>query len=176
MLYVREPVDHGHTRMLGQHLNGTVREGPSHDPLDPSLQVSGNIRHAFPRAQLNVLRPQINGVAAQLPHPGLKRHAGPQRWLLKDHGQHSAGQQRRPVARLRAALQVRRHVEDVAELLWREVVYRNEISSAKCHSPWGQSSSRAKRSNLALATRLLRRSAPGNDNRVFTSVWRSIPL
>src|SRR2546427_8421686 len=133
MLYVREAVDHGNTRMLGQQLNGTVREGPGHDPLDPALQVSGNIRHAFPRAQLDVLWRQVNGVAAQLPHPGLKRHAGPQRWLLKDHGQNSAGQQRRPVARLRTTLEVDSGVQHETDLLRREVVYGQEIASLKSH-------------------------------------------
>ena len=77
---------------LGGELQGDlVRTCPDHDRVDDPLEVAGHVTDALAGAEHGVVG-QVDGVAAELGHPGLEGDPCPQARLLEEHRQRAPGQ------------------------------------------------------------------------------------
>ena len=98
MLAERQAVDDRDRGLGGQLDHDLVRPGPGHDRVDEPLEVAGDVAYALAGAHDDVLG-QVDRVAAELVHPGLERHPGPEAGLLEEHRERPAGERRPGVPR-----------------------------------------------------------------------------
>jgi hypothetical protein len=116
---VGQPVDHRDLGETGQLLDQLVAEGATHRAVDPALEVARHVLDALAHADLAVARRVVDGVTAELRHPGLEGHAGAQRRLLEVHEQRAPGERRCIVLGIR--LDLVGQLQRAAELLRVEV-------------------------------------------------------
>jgi len=125
---IGQPVDHGHGGVLRQVPHRPVGVGARHDGVHPPGEIPGHIGDALPRAQLDVLRGQVDGLAAELTHPDLEGDPRPQRRLLEDHRQRLPRGHRRLLPGAQARLELGRPRQHGLQLLPAEVVHREQIA------------------------------------------------
>ena len=90
---VGQTVDHGDGGVFGQGLHLFLGKGADHDAITEPGEHPGGVLHRLVAADLAVLVGEVNGVAPQLVHAGLKGDPGAGGALLKDHGQGFPGQE-----------------------------------------------------------------------------------
>lgn len=113
---VGQAVDDRDRRVLGQFEQPVVRGGADHDGVDIARQHLGRVGDGLGAAELHLRAGQHDGLAAELAHADVERHARARRRLVEDHRQHLALQRARALAGLEAGLARRRVVEDRPEI------------------------------------------------------------
>ena len=108
MQQVGEPVDHRHGGFQSQLDADLVGESANHDEVDPAREIARHVLDRFALADSDILRGEIDRVAAQLRHPGLEGYPRAQRGLLKDHRESAAAQVRMLQSGAEFVLQARR--------------------------------------------------------------------
>ena len=76
-----------------ERLKDLTGKGADHDAITEPGEHPGGVLHRLVAADLAVLVGEVNGVAPQLVHAGLKGDPGAGGALLKDHGQGFPGQE-----------------------------------------------------------------------------------
>ena len=120
MKQIGETVDHRHARLARKLDAGRMREGANHDEVDPAREVARDVLDRFALADTDILRRQINRMAAELRHAGLERDSRAQRRLLKNHRERLAAQVGMLESGLQLGLKPRREREKTVELGARE--------------------------------------------------------
>src|SRR5215469_11525260 len=113
---IGERVDDRHRRLARQLQAGVVGKGPNHDQVDPARQVARDVFGRFALADPDIIRGQVNRVAAKLRHAGFETDPGSQRGFLEDHGERAAAQIGMLDAGLELGLEPRRQGQEPAEL------------------------------------------------------------
>src|SRR5262249_54559473 len=148
VMEVREAVDHRHPRAAREVDDALVQEHARQDEIDPAFQVARDVARGLALAELDVARREADCGAAELDHPDLEGHAGPQAGLLEDHGERAAREERVRAPRPQIALQPRRQLEDGLDLGRLEVGDAEQIplhavaarARSSRASPWSTSS------------------------------------
>jgi hypothetical protein len=114
---VREPVDDGDVRVLGELLNVLLREGADHDCVEVALEHVRRVLDRLAAAELEVAGGEVEAVAAELGDPDLEGDAGARRRLLEDHAEAAAGEKLMWLSALPERLQLVGEVEGGLQLL-----------------------------------------------------------
>ena len=125
MFGIGQPVDDRDAGGAGQLDDVLVEVGPGDDAVDHPAQHAGGVGDFLPLAQADLLIGEIQGVAAELLHSDFERDARPERGLLEDQGQDPTPE--RAGARVALGFQLGRQVEDLGDIVRREVGDANEI-------------------------------------------------
>ena len=72
MQHVGEPIDHRYAGFQSQLDADLVGESANHDEVDPAREIARHVLDRLALADPDVLRGEIDGVAAKLRHPGLE--------------------------------------------------------------------------------------------------------
>ena len=110
-------VDHRHGGVARQLLQLPLVEGPDHDPVAVPAQSPGGILDRLSPARLGIRSGEVDGMAPQLEHSGLKGGPGPGGVLGEHHGQHLALQLPVGNAVLHVVFQLIRQIQDRKDLL-----------------------------------------------------------
>ena len=121
MAEIREAVDDGHRAVLREILDLLLVEGADHDAVHIAGEHARGILHRLAAADLRALAREYDGVAAELVDAHLERNARSGGGFLKDHAERLALQVRVLDAVLRLVLELVGEVEDLEDLLPREV-------------------------------------------------------
>ena len=122
---ISQAVDNRDRGVFGQIGDGFVRESARHDAVDVAREDFGGVGDRLATAELDVARGEKQGVAAELEHADLERHARARRRLLENHRQRLALQ--RVAKFLRILLDLPRQLEDPLDFGGREVVNFDEV-------------------------------------------------
>src|SRR5690606_15465681 len=88
MALVGQAVDHRHGGVARKLHHTLVRVGADHDDVDVAGQHARRIGDRLSAPELQVGMIKCNGLAAELPHRDIERHARAGRGFLEDHYQH----------------------------------------------------------------------------------------
>ncbi|MNM63384.1 hypothetical protein D3C81_747500 [compost metagenome] len=128
--FVGQAVDHRHPRMCGEFGQGAVGMGTDHYRIEHARHDDGAVADRFAAAQLGVAWRQEDGLAAELDHAGLERHAGTGRGLLEDHAQHAVLQGLEQHASLAQVLQLDAAADHPEQFVGGEVQQGEKVPSA----------------------------------------------
>ncbi|MCY1416102.1 hypothetical protein D9M71_316030 [compost metagenome] len=128
--FVGQAVDHGHTGIGGELGQGAVGVGPDHHHINHARQHDGAVANRLATAQLGVAWRQEDGLAAELDHAGLERHAGTGRGLFEDHAQHTVLQRFEQHASLAQVLQLDAAADHPEQFVGGEVQQGEKVPSA----------------------------------------------
>ncbi len=128
--FVRQAVDHRHPRVGGEFGEGAVGMGTDHHRIEHARQHDGAVADRLAAAQLGVARGQEDGLAAELDHAGLERHAGTGRGFLEDHAQHAVLQRFEQHASLAQVLQLDAAADHPEQFVGGEVQQGEKVPSA----------------------------------------------
>ena len=76
MIEVAEGVDDGHARPFGEAIHGALQEDACHQPIDPAIQIAGDILQRFTNEQRALVGPAIERAAAAV-HEWIERGISP---------------------------------------------------------------------------------------------------
>ncbi len=104
--------------------------GTDHHHIEHARQHDGAVADRLATAQLGVARGQEDGLAAELDHAGLERHAGTGGGLLEDHAQHAVFQRLEQHASLAQVLQLDAAADHPEQFVGGEVQQGEKVPSA----------------------------------------------
>ena len=134
MKLVGEAVPHGDAGLCAQLLHDLLAEAPVLDAVVHPAQDPGGVGDALLLAHLGAGGPQIGDAHAQIVARHLKGAAGPGGVLLKEEDDVLALAEGMGDAGLLLGLQLRRQVQETADLLRREVQEFQKILALEIHS------------------------------------------
>jgi len=70
---------------VGQLHHVIVLEDPRHDSVNIATENARHVGDALAMTEGDLIRPEVDGMAAKVPHTHLEGHASAQRRLLEDH-------------------------------------------------------------------------------------------
>lgn len=123
-----QPVDHRHLRRLGQPRDGLVGAGADHDRVDVAGEDAGGVANRLAARELHLIAAEDDRVRAQLGDPDLEADPRPRRGLLEDEGDAAAGERIGVGAPLAPRFQLRRSVEQLAQLEGPELFTGEEVA------------------------------------------------
>src|SRR5205823_3331277 len=126
--HIGEAVDYRNRRLARHFDAGRMSKRANHDEIDPTRKIARDVLDRFTFADTDILRREIDGVAAQLRHASFEAETRPQRRLLKDHRERAATQVRMLEAGLQLALQSRSERQQSVQLGWRLRTQIDEIT------------------------------------------------
>ena len=127
MVFVGQAVDHRHARVRGEALDDRLLERADHHDVDHARDHARDVLDRLAARELRVAAIQVDRDAAELVHAGLERHAGARRRLLEHHRQRAVAQRLVELVALEALLDPARALEQVVELVAREVLELQEM-------------------------------------------------
>src|SRR5262249_12088329 len=117
-----------HRGLARQLQAGVVGEGANHDQVDPARQISRHIFDRFALPDPDIVRSQVNRMAAKLRHAGFEADPGTQRGFLEDHGERAAAQIGMLDAGFEFGLEPRRQRQKPAELVLSQRAHLHKIA------------------------------------------------
>ena len=124
-------VDDRDRRGVGQLAQNGDRLRARHDRVQEATEHAPRIGHALAAGQVHLSRPQVDGMAAQLRHPGLEADSRACRRVVEDHAEVPARQERRHVQLAMEVLQHHRELDQFEQLLARVHLVGHEIAAAE---------------------------------------------
>ena len=124
-------VDDRDRRRVGQLAQDGDRLRARHDRVQEATEHAPRVGHAFAARQVHLARPQVDGVAAELRHPGLEADAGARRRVVEDHPEVPAGQERRHVQLAMELLEDDREMDELEQFLTRVHLVGHEVATAE---------------------------------------------
>ena len=114
---IGQPVDHRDVGVLGELLDVLLREGPDHDRVQVALEHVRRVLDRLAAPELEVVRGEVEPVAAELDDADLERDPGARRRLLEDHPERPAREELVRLALLAELLELVCEVERGLQLL-----------------------------------------------------------
>ena len=132
VLALGQPVDDRDAGLGGELDGHVVRPRPEDDGIDEPLQVAGHVVDALAGAQDGIVG-QVDGVPAELGHPRLEAHPGPEAGLLEEHRQRPPGKARDGMAAggPELSLDLRGCLVDAKDLRGRQVRHAEQVAAAQ---------------------------------------------
>ena len=114
---VRQAVDHRYRGVFGQLDQPVVLQRADHDRVDVAREDLRGIGDRLRTSELHLRSGEHDGLAAELAHRHVERHAGARRRLVEDHRQHLAVEGAIAFTGLEAALALPGIIENGAQIL-----------------------------------------------------------
>src|SRR5262249_5965993 len=129
VLKVAQRINDGHRRVFRKFFYGSMRKRSQHNQVYPAFQVMRNVTQTLSciNARLGLVDKERD--TAETSHSGFEREPGPQRRLLKKHGQLFALESAAKISRAR--LDPGGQIQQRFQFAGREIARRNEVAAPK---------------------------------------------